>query len=221
MPIMMLQGFEWVVALVAIALYLVVPVAVVVGVVVLVRNRRDRRRAEAAAPVATEASAFTDGERLQPDAGGANGSQCEDQLVATVLRTRLLAALTDMGLTDREREVLLKTREGKTFASLADELGVSRSTVGTYCARAYEKLGVASKDEAAEALTRMEAEQTLLIAGLSEREAEVAVLAVAGDATADIAARLVLSEATVASHLQQAYAKLGVHSRDELKTLLR
>jgi DNA-binding CsgD family transcriptional regulator len=55
---------------------------------------------------------------------------------------------------------------------------------------------------------------------LTPREREVAMLAARGLTSAEIAERLVLSKRTVENHVQQAYAKLGVTSRAELRSLL-
>lgn len=55
------------------------------------------------------------------------------------------------------------------------------------------------------------------IAGpLSNREWEIVDLLIAGATTHEIANRLVLTEATVRSHLKHMYRKLDVHSRAEL-----
>ena len=56
---------------------------------------------------------------------------------------------------------------------------------------------------------------------LTSRELEVASMAAAGASSREIAARLVLSVRTVDNHLQNAYSKLGVTSRDELARTLR
>lgn len=146
----------------------------------------------------------------------ANGSDDAARTEAELLRARVELSLADAGLTKRERTVLLEMRDGKTQATLAEELGVTRSTVGTYCVRAYEKLDASSKEDAAARIARIEMVCTLRGRGLTEREAEIAALAADGMSDADIAAKLVISEATVGSHLQQAYAKLGVHSRAAL-----
>jgi DNA-binding NarL/FixJ family response regulator len=49
--------------------------------------------------------------------------------------------------------------------------------------------------------------------GLTTREVEVLTLVAAGKSNRDIAASLVISEHTVARHLQNIFAKLGVGSR--------
>jgi DNA-binding CsgD family transcriptional regulator len=49
--------------------------------------------------------------------------------------------------------------------------------------------------------------------GLTPREAEVLRLVAAGKTNRDIAVQLVISEHTVARHLQNMFAKLGVGSR--------
>jgi DNA-binding NarL/FixJ family response regulator len=55
---------------------------------------------------------------------------------------------------------------------------------------------------------------------LTPREQEVADLACKGLPSATIAQRLVLSTRTVETYLQRAYAKLGVTSRPELRSVL-
>lgn len=52
--------------------------------------------------------------------------------------------------------------------------------------------------------------------GLSAREREVCALLVQGRSAARIGAELVLSENTVKTHLQNIYAKVGVHTKQEL-----
>jgi ATP/maltotriose-dependent transcriptional regulator MalT len=55
---------------------------------------------------------------------------------------------------------------------------------------------------------------------LSRREREIVMLAATGMANKDIAQRLYLSVRTVNNHLQHAYTKLGVTSRDGLTQAL-
>ncbi len=56
--------------------------------------------------------------------------------------------------------------------------------------------------------------------GLTPRERAVATMAASGLASRDIADRLFLSVRTVNNHLQRAYAKLGVTSRQALLATL-
>jgi DNA-binding CsgD family transcriptional regulator len=56
---------------------------------------------------------------------------------------------------------------------------------------------------------------------LTLREREIATMAAAGASSREIAARLFLSVRTVDNHLQNAYSKLGVTSREELAKVLR
>jgi DNA-binding CsgD family transcriptional regulator len=53
-------------------------------------------------------------------------------------------------------------------------------------------------------------------AGLTEREREVIVMAMQGLTAAQVAERLFISKRTVETHLERAYAKLGVRSKREL-----
>ena len=58
------------------------------------------------------------------------------------------------------------------------------------------------------------------IASLTERERELTILAARGLSNADIAARLVLSPATVKTHINRAMTKLGVSDRSALVILV-
>jgi DNA-binding CsgD family transcriptional regulator len=57
-------------------------------------------------------------------------------------------------------------------------------------------------------------------ADLTPREREIALLAAAGSSSRKIAERLVLSVRTVDNHLQNAYRKLGVRRREDLRNAL-
>lgn len=80
-----------------------------------------------------------------------------------------------------------------------------RAALGT-----FERLGAATDAAAATAL--LEGPDTLP-GGLTAREAEVLRLVAAGKTNRDIAVELVISEHTVARHLQNMFAKLGVSTR--------
>jgi DNA-binding NarL/FixJ family response regulator len=75
---------------------------------------------------------------------------------------------------------------------------------------AFERLGAAG--DAAEVRSALEGRRPLP-AGLTAREAEVLRLVASGKTNRDIAVELVISEHTVARHLQNMFAKLGVSTR--------
>ena len=74
----------------------------------------------------------------------------------------------------------------------------------------FEELGAASDAAEAGALA---VGPSQLPAGLTAREAEVLRLVASGKTNRDIAVELVISEHTVARHLQNMFAKLGVSTR--------
>lgn len=225
--------FEWIMVIWFYATNVIGPMIVFVLVVltavmvVRINGRLKRRDRAAGASSAMPTAGVASQREAAQEAGDANGStdvaRAADaeraRLARKLERARRATDLADQGLTRRERTVLLAACEGRTFATLAEELGVSRSTVGTYCTRAYEKLGVSSREEAQAWLARRAFAHRLEDAGLTEGEVEVALAVADGASAADVAASLVLSEAAVKSRLQQAYAKLGIHSRADLVRL--
>ena len=80
-----------------------------------------------------------------------------------------------------------------------------RSAIG-----AFDRLGAVPDREAATTLLPAAA---ALPGGLTSREAEVLRLVAAGKSNREIAAELVISEHTVARHLQNMFVKMGVSSR--------
>jgi DNA-binding CsgD family transcriptional regulator len=62
--------------------------------------------------------------------------------------------------------------------------------------------------------------EALVVMGLSEREAEVALTLVRGQTTAEAAVELGISAHTIQDHVRRVYDKLGVHSRQELAARL-
>jgi DNA-binding NarL/FixJ family response regulator len=70
-------------------------------------------------------------------------------------------------------------------------------------------------------LMSRDTEMDWILAKLKRPEPSAFVLAAAGASSREIAAKLVLSVRTVDNHLQNAYSKLGVTSREELARVLR
>lgn len=213
-------GFEWIVVIWYYATVVVGPVilfalVVLIAVVALRINGRLKRMMPAQTDAGAPLGDASDAAGGSDDDGSAERRRLQDGLE----HARRELDLADAGLTRRERTVLLAACEGRTFASLAEEIGVSRSTVGTYCTRAYEKLGVDSREAALAWLERRSFAHALSDAGLTDGEVEVALMVADGASTADVAESLVLSEAAVNSRLQQVYSKLGVHSRAELAAM--
>lgn len=204
------KGIEWIVVIWYYATQVVGPILAFVMIVALVilalriNGRLKRLGYQAATPNSSSE---------EPAAPSEEAAKAAERKLESA---RLELDLADAGLTRRERTVLLAACEGRTFASLAEDMGVSRSTVGTYCNRAYEKIGAASREEAMAWLSDRRFAHRLVDAGLTEGEVEGALLAASGATTADIAQKLVLSESAVNSRLQQAYGKLGVHGRADL-----
>ena len=97
---------------------------------------------------------------------------------------------------------------GRALLAGGDEDGARRELRGALAA--FEELGAAG--DAGEVHGVLEGRPPLP-AGLTGREAEVLRLVAAGKTNRDIAVELVISEHTVARHLQNMFAKLGVSSR--------
>lgn len=55
---------------------------------------------------------------------------------------------TNLGLTPMELKVLQELKTGKTSSQIADEYGLSKSTIRTHMGKIYDKLGVHNKSEA-------------------------------------------------------------------------
>jgi DNA-binding CsgD family transcriptional regulator len=97
---------------------------------------------------------------------------------------------------------------GRALAACGDDAG-ARSEYRS-AAEALERLGAVPEAQAVGSLMRG---PEALPGGLTPREAEVLRLVASGKTNRDIAVELVISEHTVARHLQNLFAKLGVSSR--------
>ncbi len=99
---------------------------------------------------------------------------------------------------------------------------VDEATQTTYRLRAERAMGADGRTRGLvliePASSAEPADQLKLLSqfGLSRRECEVAVAAVRGRTTSEIAADLVVSPHTVADHLRKVYDKVGVSSRQQL-----
>jgi len=82
-------------------------------------------------------------------------------------------------------------------------------------AAVFDRLGAASATRTAAKLVKALGGRTAAArrAGLTAREVEVLALVAEGLSNREVAARLVISEHTVARHLQNMFVKLGVSSR--------
>jgi len=83
------------------------------------------------------------------------------------------------------------------------------------------ELVTSAPGQLASATTRSDREWPGQELGLSEREAEVAVLAALGQRNVDIGQSLCIGVDTVKTHLGRAFRKVGVRNRTELSVLLR
>jgi ATP/maltotriose-dependent transcriptional regulator MalT len=97
---------------------------------------------------------------------------------------------------------------GRALLVAGDEDGATRELRGALAA--FEGLGAVG--DVADVRAALEGGRPLP-AGLTRREVEVLRLVAAGKTNRDIAVELVISEHTVARHLQNMFAKLGVSSR--------
>jgi DNA-binding NarL/FixJ family response regulator len=101
----------------------------------------------------------------------------------------------------------VRVQVGAALSALGDE--VSAASELAAARRAFEELGARSALAALDGSNQ----PVGLPGGLSPREAEVLRLVASGQSNAGIAETLVLSEKTVARHLSNIFAKLGVSSR--------
>jgi DNA-binding CsgD family transcriptional regulator len=147
----------------------------------------------------------------------------------TAIASRLRDAF---GLTAREAAVLALIVRGHRAPEIARELVIAEGTARKHIERIYRKLGVSTRSQAIarvlqqkaaasagateairELFGRFDVDDPVAVYGLTGREAEVLVLAAAGDTNAEIASRLGVRPETVKKHLDHVYAKVGVAGR--------
>ena len=99
-----------------------------------------------------------DGACIPSDCGQKDGGHsAPGQLLdckATEVRGACARLARHHDFTPREEAVVAAMAEGRSLAQIAQAEGITKSTAGTYAARAYVKLGVASRAEALEAVRR-------------------------------------------------------------------
>ena len=146
---------------------------------------------------------------------------------ATASRLRAM-----FGLTAREAAVLALIVRGHRTRHVARELVIAEGTARKHIERVYRKLGVSNRahaiarvlqqqatmsGDATEAIRelfeRFDVDDPVATYGLTGREAEVLILAAAGDSNAQIASKLGVRPETINKHLDHVYAKLGVAGR--------
>ena len=117
----------------------------------------------------------------------------------------------------------------EAFASIGTDLYAAEcatAAASIHRERGAARSAAASASRAAELLARCEGSSTPALRTvpvrnrLTRRETEVARLAASGLSNREIADELIVSVRTVENHLQRAYDKLGVGSRDDLGAAL-
>lgn len=101
--------------------------------------------------------------RSNRTSGGADAQGEADPILARelVFYRTFCATAARAHLTDREREVLYEAMHGYSADHIAERLAVSSQTVKTYLSRAYQKLGVRTKQEALRLLDDAEPVESL------------------------------------------------------------
>ena len=142
-------------------------------------------------------------------------------------------AFSECGLTEREMDAARSVLAGMTAEEAAREMGVEASTVGGFRQRAYQKLGVEDgreltrrhgtpeeRDQVEKARRTAEYRAALGGRGLTDTQVNVLARSAAGLPTAKIAQELHVAPGTVGCARSNGYRILGVHSRDELVSML-
>jgi DNA-binding CsgD family transcriptional regulator len=194
------------------------------------------RRAEAATTVALERArllpAFVEIMVAVGEVESARRACRELEELAGVYESAMLAALVAhaegaVHLADGDAPAALVAlrRAGETWLALEApyEIARTRVLVGEACRLLGDEEAAVLEHEAARGiferlgakpdLARFEAPSTGAAHGLSPRELEVLRLVAAGKSNREVAAALVISEHTVARHVQNIFAKLGLSSR--------
>ncbi|MCB7038947.1 LuxR C-terminal-related transcriptional regulator [Eggerthella sinensis] len=193
-------------------------------------------------------AAISEGQRyLDPDTGVASGRrlQTEVQNSLETRRRKLHDALVKQAkLTVREQDILDELLRGRSTVSIAGSFNISDNTVKSHVQSIYKKLGIHSKQEMLERFdlppenenpeaqepgpddSRKRALDATIAHlarahGLTARESEVFGLMARGYRPKEMEERLFISSATVHSHTTNIYAKMDLHSYDDLSALVK
>lgn len=151
---------------------------------------------------------------LPADAGPATGMHA-DQGAPTK---------SDEELTDLDKQIFAMIVGGNTTRVIANTLFLSQSAVKYHISKIFRKHGVHSRTELLEIMerqtkaNRIEAKFSKFgeVHGLSGRETDLLACLVKGFSTPLAARTLGISENTAKTHVKRIYAKLGLHTRQEL-----
>jgi DNA-binding NarL/FixJ family response regulator len=83
------------------------------------------------------------------------GSYVPPQAMGAVPHVRSPLTLTDLGITERQADVLKLVTKGLPNSEIARQLNIAENTVKQHAHAAYRALGVSSRTEAMVALARM------------------------------------------------------------------
>jgi two-component system nitrate/nitrite response regulator NarL len=179
----------------------------------MARAVRERSTLELVGSAANGLDALADIRRLVPDVavidvrmGGLGGPQILAAAQREELSTRiiLLSAYVD-------DDLIYESLAAGAVGYLSKE--VDRDTILDGVIEAAHGGAVLSSEVQIGVLREIRRRETLARPSLSPREVEILLLAAEGNTTPEIAAQLHLSPATVKTHLQKVYDKLGVTDR--------
>jgi DNA-binding NarL/FixJ family response regulator len=126
-------------------------------------------------------------------------------------RLRPLAGAGWQALSDREQEIALLAAEGYSNRMIGQALFLSERTVQSHLSRALAALGASSRAGIPASLGR--SRQTAQLAGLTERQQQVAGLVAEGCSNRAISEQLGISDKTVEKHVQAIFTRWHLSSR--------
>jgi two-component system nitrate/nitrite response regulator NarL len=179
----------------------------------MARAVRERSTLELVGSAANGLDALADIRRLVPDVavidvrmGGLGGTQILAAAQREELSTRIILLSAYV-----EDDLIYESLAAGAVGYLSKE--VDRDTILDGVIEAANGGAVLSSEVQIGILREIRRRETLARPSLSPREVEILLLAAEGNTTPEIAAQLHLSPATVKTHLQKVYDKLGVTDR--------